>query len=972
MDAGVTRRTSDWSVAGKLGARAGGRHAARMACPVRFLTLPLMWLGICEARVSAADLTVADLRCDAMQDPLGVDSAPPRLSWQLRSDMRGAWQSGWQVLVASSAENLARDRGDVWDSGKMTGDRQLDVAVAGRALASAEKVFWKVRAWDGADQPSAWSPSATWTMGVLALADWHAQWITAAARQADNATLLVRREFTVKPGLRRALAHVTGLGAYELSLNGRKVGDDLLAPGWTTYEKTVLYDTHDITTLLRAGPNAAGIFLGNGMYSVQKVAGRFAKFTNDYRPPFARAQLRLEYTDGTVEFVGTDGAWRTHAGAITISQVYSGEDFDARLEPAGWDRAGFDDATWPHAVVSAAGPGGKLFGASHAAPPVRAQETLKPVAVKEIRPGVAVYDLGQNVSLMPRLRVHGAPGGVVKITGAELVKPDGTVDRGSMGGSRGDAYWSYTLAGRAGGEDWFSKFFYSGCRYLQIERTAPAGGGLPAVSSSNLPVVDLLEGVVVHSSSLPAGEFECSDDLFNRIHLLVRWAQRSNMMTVLTDCPHREKLGWLEQYHLNGPALRYEFDLTRLYAKTFSDMADAQTADGLVPDIAPEYVTFKDGFRDSPEWGSALLLAAWQHYVWTSDDVPLRAHYEAMQRYVAYFDGKATNRIASHGLGDWFDIGPGKLGASQLTPIALTATAFLYHDIDTLAAIARVLGRTDDAAGYAREAEKVRTAFNVKFFHPDTGSYATGSQCANALPLAFGLVAPGDRARVLDALVRDTREHNITAGDVGYEYLLRALAEGGRSDVVFEINHQSEKLGYGYQLAHGATSLTESWGAERGKSQNHFMLGQINEWFYGELAGLAPDPGAPGFRNVIIKPQPVAGISWARATHESPRGKISSFWKREAGRLTLEVEIPPNATATVWMPAVDSTRAAYAAPMAGQPGLVAMPAPDPARVTEGGVTPAERNPGVRQLRTEPGAVVYAIGSGRYVFSAPTW
>ena len=301
----------------------------------------------------------------------------------------------------------------------------------------------------------------------------------------------------VKPGLRRALVHVTGVGAYELALNGQKVGEDLLAPGWTTYEKTVLYDTHDVTTLLRPGANAAGIFLGNGMYSVQKIAGRFAKFTNGYRPPFALAQLRLDYADGTVDFIATDAAWRTHAGPITTAQMYSGEDFDARLVPTGWDRAGFDDAGWPHAAVSAEGPGGKLFGASHAAPPVRAQETLKPVAVKEVRPGVTVYDLGQNVSLMPRLRVRGAAGSVVKITGAELVKPDGTVDRDSMGGSRGDAYWSYTLAGSASGEDWLPKFFYTGCRYLQVDRTAPAG--------ADLPVVESIAGVIVHSASSPAG-----------------------------------------------------------------------------------------------------------------------------------------------------------------------------------------------------------------------------------------------------------------------------------------------------------------------------------------------------------------------------------------------------------------------------------------------------------------------------------
>ena len=876
------------------------------------------------------------LLCDSAENPLGIDSAPPRLSWKLRSDIRGDHQTAWQLLVSSSPEALARERGDVWDSGRVATADQLHVSYAGRALKSSERVFWKVRVWDREGKPSDWSAPASWTMGVLSTDDWHARWITAAERQPDHATLLLRREFSVKPGLRRALAHVTGVGACELTLNGTRVGTDLLSPGWTAYEKTCLYDTHDITELLQPGANAAGLFLGNGMYSVQKAEGRYAKFTGAYRPPFAIAQLRLEYADGSVEFVGTDDAWRTHAGPITFSNIFGGEDHDARLEAAGWDRAGFDASGWPHAVA-AAGPGGELRGTSHAAPPLREHETLHPVAVKEIRPGVAVYDLGQNASLIPRLRVRGPAGAEIKIIPAELVNADGSVDRGSVGGARNNAWWRYTLAGRAGDAEWFPKFFYHGCRYLQVERTAPDGEPLPEIIS--------LDGVVVHTASAPAGDFACSDELFNRIRTLVRWAQRSNLVSVITDCPHRERLGWLEQYHLNGPALRYEFDLTRLFAKTFGDMADAQTADGLVPDIAPEFTKFSGGFRDSPEWGSAFVLATAQHYAWTGDLAPLREHYEAMQRYVAYLAGKSTDRILAHGLGDWYDLGPAKPGRSQLTPIALTATAFYFHDTVTLATTARLLGRADDAERHAAEAEKIRAAFNAKFFDASAGSYATGSQTANALALVLGLADSAERPRVLDALVRDVQTRGLTAGDVGYRYLLRALADGGRSDVIFALNHQSEKPGYGYQLARGATSLTEAWDAGRTSSQNHFMLGQITEWFYHDLAGLGAEPDSPGFQRIVIRPQPVGDLAWARASHESPRGKIVSAWKREAGRFTLEVEIPPGATATVYLPTTDA-----------------------ASVREGNTT-ADHSPGVRQLRTESDLVVYAVESGRYTFSA---
>jgi hypothetical protein len=549
---------------------------------------------------------------------------------------------------------------------------------------------------------------------------------------------------------------------------------------------------------------------------------------------------------------------------------------------------------------------------------------------------VAVYDFGQNASMMPRLRVRGAGGTSVTMIPAELLKADGAVDRGSVGG--GEAGWRYTLAGRPEGEAFFPRFFYHGSRYLQVERASPAGAALPEIES--------LESVVVHSDSPPAGEFACSSELFNRIRALVRWAQRSNLAHVITDCPHRERLGWLEQYHLNGPSLRYETDLTRLYAKGFADMADAQQPNGLVPDIAPEYVVFDGGFRDSPEWGSALILAAWQHYVWTGDDGPLIRNYESMKRYVAYLARRAQGDIVGHGLGDWYDLGPKPPGYAQLTPIALTATAIYYEDVGALARIAARLGRPADAKRYEEDASRVKDAFNRTFFDPAASVYATGSQTAQAMPLVLDLVPEGHRALVLEALVRDVRArgNGTTAGDVGYRYVLRALADGGRSDVIYDMNHQSDKPGYGYQLARGATSLTEAWDADPRSSQNHFMLGQIMEWFYGDLAGLAPDPGFPGFGRVRIRPQPVAGITWARAAYASPRGRVAVAWRAEGGAFLLDVELPPNMSAEVWLPDADE-----------------------GGVREGGAGLGAA-PGVRFLRQDGGRAVLAIGSGRYAFS----
>jgi hypothetical protein len=499
------------------------------------------------------------------------------------------------------------------------------------------------------------------------------------------------------------------------------------------------------------------------------------------------------------------------------------------------------------------------------------------------------------------------------------------------------AYWQYTLAGK-GEEEWFPKFFYHGSRYLQVERTAPAGKARPVVES--------LEGVVVHSDSEPVGEFSTSNELFNQVRTLIRWAQESNMVSVLTDCPHRERLGWLEQYHLNGPSLRYEFDLAALYTKGMNDMADSQQADGMVPDTAPEYVPMSDGFRDSPEWGSAFLLCAWQQYEWTGDVELLRQHYAAMQRYVDYLGSRSQNFIVSYGLGDWFDIGPKPPRFAQLTPVPLTATAFYFEDAATLAKSARVLGNVADAAKYEDLAGKIRMAFNQQFYDSARNQYARGSQCANAIPLAMGLVPSEDRAAVLNAVVQDvTRRGNaLTAGDIGYRYLLRALAEGGRSDVVYAMNNQSTRPGYGFQLKQGATSLTEAWDAGRDSSQNHFMLGHIIEWFYHDLAGIGIDPSAPAYKKVVIKPATPGDLAWVKASYNSVYGKIESHWIVEKGKLSLNVVIPPNTTAVVYVPVKDG-----------------------AKITEGG-KPAEHATGVKYLRWEDGAAVYDVVSGRYSFS----
>jgi hypothetical protein len=573
----------------------------------------LIAITLTTPRAGSSDLIADDLRCEYGTNPMGIEVSAPRLSWKLQSSVGGARQSAYRILVSSSRERLASDRGDLWDSGRVASDDTVLIPYAGKP--SLRRV-----------RPSGRCACGTATGAGLAgangglddgIASARRMGCTLDFRSSQQRIAALRREFSVRPGLVRATIHVSGLGQYELFANDKKVGDDVLSPGWTKYDRTVLYDTRDLTPFLQPGTNAIGMMLGKGMYRVD--GGRYTKFTGSFGVLKAIAQLHLEYRDGTSDVIATDDRWRTAAGPITFSCVYGGEDYDARREPHGWSTAGFDDSAWQRAAVTD-GPGGALRGFSSAAPPLGTFETLAPVRVRRISDRVSVYDLGQNASLMPRLAVNGAAGSSVTITPGELVNQDGTVDRESVGG--GQSYWKYTLAGGQR-ETWFPKFFYHGARYLQIERTG-ADQGAP------LPTVDALEGVVVHSTAPAIGSFESSDDLFNRIHTLIRWAQRSNLVSVITDCPHRERLGWLEQYHLNGPALRYEFDLARVFEKGMRDMADSQRSNGLVPDIAPEYTIFEEGFRDSPEWGSAFVIVPWQQYLWTGDLELLRRYYDGM------------------------------------------------------------------------------------------------------------------------------------------------------------------------------------------------------------------------------------------------------------------------------------------------------------------------------------------------------
>ncbi|WP_431199994.1 family 78 glycoside hydrolase catalytic domain [Mucilaginibacter sp. P19] len=702
---------------------------------------------------------------------------------------------------------------------------------------------------------------------------------------------LIRKNFNVDGKLKKATLYICGLGHFELSLNGKKVSDHFLDPGWTKYDKQALYVPFDVTSQLLSGKNTIGVMLGNGFYYIPRDK-RYRKLTGAFGYPKMICRLMLEYDNGKVENVVSDGSWKTAPSPVTFSSIYGGEDYNANFEQSGWNTNNFDDLKWRNVV--------KVDGIpelnAQMAEPLKIMQALKPQNKKQLANGAWIYDLGQNFSGIPQITVQGKKGDTVRIIPAELVNEDGSANQKASGSPH---YYDYVLKGNVV-ETWHPLFTYYGFRYLQVQGAVSQGETNP----HRLPVIVEIKGLHTRNSAETVGNFACSNELFNKTFKLIDWAMKSNMASVFTDCPHREKLGWLEEAHLVGSSLHYNYDIVGLARKCINDMRISQTEDGLIPEISPEYVKFDEPFRDSPEWGSNAIILPWYVYQWYGDKEVLAQNYEMIKRYLAYLDKKSKNHLLYQGLGDWYDLGPNPPGVSQLTPQGITATSLYYYDLDIAGKIATLLGKSDDAASYKRLAAEVKQAYNQKFFNAETKQYGTGSQAANAMSVYAGLVEPQYKAAVVNNIVKDIRGRGnaLTAGDIGYRYLLRVLDDEGLSDVIYDMNSRADVPGYGYQLAHGATALTESWAALTSVSNNHFMLGHLMEWFYSGLAGIRPADDAIAFNKIEIRPETVGNVTWAKANYKSPYGNISSSWEKGRGQFKLEVSIPANTTASIFLP----------------------------------------------------------------------
>lgn len=860
--------------------------------------------GTCQEAAVSHLAAPTELQCTGRAEPVTVQNGKPDLSWKVTpvdDQLHGVYQSSYEVRIAPRAADLANGKSALWDSGKQASlATKLPARVySGPEFESGREYSWQVRVWDEMDRPSSWSQPAHWRQEPI----WHAKWIAAATDdQADERPMpLLRKTVSVNGNIRQAVLYISGLGQYEFRINGTKVGDSELAPGWSDYRKTVFYDTYDVTHLLRSGTNVLGVLLGNGMYDVPTTPGRYTKFNGSFGPPKCFVQLEVELSDDRALSFVSDGTWKSHPGPIIFSNTYGGEDYDARLEQVGWDLSGFDDSAWMPALVTD-GPGGALR--PELAPPIRVMHTYAPLAHTEPKPGILVYDLGQNFAGWSSIEVTGAAGRTIKLIPGELLNADGTISQRSSGGPQ---WFSYTLKG-SGTEEWHPRFSYYGFRYVQVEGATARADAHSGNATAGIPRLKSLVGQAVHSSAETVGDFSSSDDLLNRIHTLIVRAIENNAESLFTDCPHREKLGWLEETHLLASSMLYDFEFSGLYAATARNIDDTQAEKGpkagRVPEIAPQYVLFEPkwgAFDDSPEWGSAAVLAPWYVYQRNGDRGAVLSQLPVMQHYVDYLGTRAQDNVIAYGLGDWYDIGPGEPGISKLTTPGVTATAIYYQDLRILEAVLAFAGRNAESATYGAKADAVRSSFNQHFFDAKQHRYDKGSQTAQAMPLVVGLAPAEERAQVLAALVADIRAHgnHVTAGDVGYHYLVDALLDGGRSDVLYDMLEHTDSPSYGYQLAQGATSLTEAWDANPRSSQDHFMLGHAEEWFYRGLGGIGVDFSAEPPKQLTIAPQVVGKLAWVRTSYNSRWGLIESSFKRGPEETEYEIAIPSSATATV-------------------------------------------------------------------------
>ena len=892
-----------------------------------------------------AQVTVAGLRVEYLTSPIGIDVAQPRLSWRIESNRRNTVQAAYQLQVATGETSLVRGANLLWDSGKIASDASVFVNYGGPPALSRTRYYWRVRAWDAGSGASPWSAPAFWETGLLQPADWTAQWIGPQQTTTDSLPApspLLRRSFRVDDRVRSARLYVTSLGLYEVYLNGQRVGDQLFAPGWTSYRRRLQYQTYDVASLLRPGANAVGAMLGDGWY--RGNLGFFGQRNLYGRRLARRAQLEIRYESGRTARVVTDTAWRMTPGPVLASDIYGGETYDARRELGGWVSAPFDDHAW--SAVALLDPPAAALVAS-LSPPVRRVRELRPVSIRRAPSGETLFDLGQNFTGWARLSVQGQAGTTVTLRFGEVLDRDGNLYTANL---RAAAQTDrYTLGGKSR-EVYEPHFTFHGFRYV-------AARGLPAPPDSTT-----ITGIAVSSDLAQTGSLLTSDSLLNQLQRNIVWGQRSNFLDVPTDCPQRdERLGWTGDAQVFARTAAFNMDVNGFFAKWLADVAADQDPSGSVPWVIPNPLGGDSvRFAGTAGWSDVAVIIPWTMYLTYGDRRLLERQYPSMRAWVDYARRRAgTDMIWRPGwqFGDWLALhsdDPSYPGATTGTD--LIATAFLAHSTDLVARAAAVLGRADDAAAYHERFRAIREAFDREFVSR-TGRVGENTQTAYALAIAFDLLPDSLVPAAAGRLARDVeaRDHHLTTGFLGTPYLLHVLAGSGHIEDAFALLTQRTYPSWLYPITRGATTMWERWDGIRPDSSfedpgmnsfNHYAFGAVGDWMYRNIGGIDVDSAGPGYRRSRIAPRPGAGLTSASASLETGYGTLSSAWRLDGKRFVLDVTIPANTSAevTLWDARLDQVRE--------------------------GSAPINASAGVRGARQRGKDVVVELGSGRYSLAVP--
>jgi alpha-L-rhamnosidase len=843
--------------------------------------------------------TPSDLRTEYLHNPLGMDVSHPRFSWVIESSERDWKQSAYQVEVSDNKQELINGTADMWNTQKVSSDTSINISYSGKVLKSNQSYYWKVRLWDENGKLTSWSEINFFHTGLFNQTDWGGEWI--GAKDTTISSPLLREKFEITKNIKNAYVFICGLGYYELYLNGQKIGNHILDPGTTDYNKRALYITYNVKDYLQHGVNAVGVWLGNGY---------FRTFDKSFRHYGSRPQLifqmNIEYEDGSSTQIVSNQSWKTSASPITSNSVYNGEIYDARLEKEGWDLPSYDDTKWENAIKINT-PKGRILSAQMV-PPIRAEKTLYPISMSEPINDIYVFDFGQNFSGIPILHVDGGEGEEVQIKTAEVTRRDmiqmqggdtkdvvDTIDASEDRSAK--ARDIYILSGKSGMEIYSPKFTQHGFRYVQLE-------GFPGK-----PNLTSLTASFVHSDITPAGEFDCSNSLFNKIHQNVLWGQQSDLMSMPTDCNQRdERMGWMADADLSAEEAIHNFDMAAFYTNWLMDIQDEQQEDGSVPDIAPDHKWLYETRSGTPAWQAAYPLIVWYVHEYYGDNRILKEHYQSLKKWMDYMKSISNNYIISSGRGDW--VSPERGGTPGDGSIPITSTGYYYKSAEIMMKIADILNKKNDEVYFATLARNIKNSFNQHLWNSSKGYYGSGSQTSDAFPLYVGIVPEGHQQEVIKNLIDNIMiKHNghLWTGILGTKALIETLPRYNRTDVLNDIVDQTTYPGWGYMVSQGATTLWERWGGYRYfnasmNSLNHIMFGSVDEFFYKDLAGIRMEE--PGYKKILIKPY-ISDVSFVNCSINTIRGIVSSKWSKMGNELTFNELIPANSEATIEIPKSD-------------------------------------------------------------------